>query len=151
MKRRYADAYLLFLFEILPSFRHLGSLYLLLLICCKLHCLNSKLQLFHCIGKSNRISLNNLFLCKFLKKIISTDKLYTYLELFNVQVVNKRLGYLLQQLDLFSDFRKNLLSTIRDGYTPLEPSLPKDGHHYSTWKIQDNIDVAAALTTLLTV
>ena len=81
---------------------------------------------------------------------ISTDKLYTYLEQFNVQVVNKRLGYLLQHLDLFSDFRKDLLSTIRDGYTPLEPSLPKDGHHYSTWKIQDNIDVATALTTLNT-
>jgi predicted transcriptional regulator of viral defense system len=81
---------------------------------------------------------------------ISTDKLFTYLERFNVQAVNKRLGFIMQRLEILSDFRTELASTIKDGYTLLEPSLPKNGRHHSTWKILDNIDITSALQSLTT-
>jgi predicted transcriptional regulator of viral defense system len=81
---------------------------------------------------------------------ISTEKLYTYLEQFKVQTVNKRLGFLLQHLDLFTDFRKELAKTIKDGYSPLEPSLPKNGRYHSTWKILDNLNIISVIQSLKT-
>ncbi len=84
------------------------------------------------------------------RKQINTEKLYTYLKRFNVQAVNKRLGFLLQHLELFSDFRKELAKTIKNGYSLLEPSLPINGHHHSIWKIQDNLDITSVLQSLKT-
>jgi predicted transcriptional regulator of viral defense system len=84
------------------------------------------------------------------RKQISTEKLFNYLERFNVQAVNKRLGFLLHHLDLFSDFRKELEMTITDGYASLEPSLPKEGRHHSKWKVLDNLDINPVLQSLKT-
>jgi predicted transcriptional regulator of viral defense system len=84
------------------------------------------------------------------KNEINPEKLFNYLELFKVQAVNKRLGFILQHLDLFSDFRKKLAKTIREGYNALDPSLPKEGRHNSTWKTVDNIDIQIVLQSLKT-
>lgn len=81
---------------------------------------------------------------------INTDKLFNYLERFKVQAVNKRLGFIVQNLELLSDFRKDLASTIRGGYIQLEPSLPKNGRHHSNWKILDNIDITTVIKSLTT-
>ena len=84
------------------------------------------------------------------RKDINPDQLFTYLEQFKVQAVNKRLGFILQHLDLLDDFRKDLAKTIRDGYNSLEPSLPKNGRHNSTWRILDNINIPSVIQSLNT-
>jgi predicted transcriptional regulator of viral defense system len=64
--------------------------------------------------------------------------------------LNKRLGFILQHLELLSDFRQELAKTIKVGYITLEPSLPKSGRHHSTWKIFDNLDISTVTHTLNT-
>ncbi len=81
---------------------------------------------------------------------INKGRLFNYLERFDVQAVNKRLGFILQHLELLSDFRQELAKTIKVGYITLEPSLPKSGRHHSTWKIFDNLDISTVTHTLNT-
>jgi len=81
---------------------------------------------------------------------LSTDQLFNYLEQFKVQAIKNRLGFILQYLDILSDFRKELASTIKGGYTVLEPSLPKNGRHHSIWKILDNIEMTTLIKSLTT-
>jgi predicted transcriptional regulator of viral defense system len=71
---------------------------------------------------------------------INPERVQEYLEKFNVQAVNKRLGFMLEQLGLFPELRNYIAGKITSSYTPMDPSLPKKGNHYSRWKLIDNID-----------
>ena len=67
--------------------------------------------------------------------------MYTYLDRFDTQSVNKRLGFILSVLNLFDDLRNEINKTISDSYAFLDPSLPRNGKHVSHWKIVDNVDI----------
>ena len=74
------------------------------------------------------------------KDKLQPQRFLEYLEKFNTQAVNKRLGFMLEQLKLFPDVQKSIAENISPSYTPIDPSLPLKGKHYSRWKIIDNFD-----------
>ena len=74
------------------------------------------------------------------KDKLQPQRLLEYLEKFNTQAVNKRLGFMLEHLKLFPDVQKSISEKISPSYTPIDPSLPIKGKHYSRWKIIDNFD-----------
>jgi predicted transcriptional regulator of viral defense system len=81
---------------------------------------------------------------------INSDKVIKYLEKFNAQVVYKRLGFILKQLDILQAITDEIRFKLSNAYTLLNPSLPKEGKHYSEWRIIDNIDIKSALKSLKT-
>lgn len=81
---------------------------------------------------------------------IYPDKLLEYLEKYNTQVVYKRLGFLLQHMDLFTDLRNELQERITNSFALLDPSLPKIGRHNSEWKVLDNVDIISAVNSIQT-
>jgi len=81
---------------------------------------------------------------------INQRKILSYLDSINSQVVIKRFGFILQQLDILEFLRKDLINKISNSYTYLEPSLPEEGKYYSDWKIIDNADIQALVKTIET-
>lgn len=81
---------------------------------------------------------------------INPERMQEYLEKFNVQAVNKRLGFILEQLGLFPELRNYIAGKITSSYTPMDPSLPPKGNHYSKWKLIDNIDFRIVRHSLYT-
>ena len=75
------------------------------------------------------------------KQKIKPEKFLSYLEKFDMQVVYKRFGYLLHNMGLLKTFSKEINFKLTDSYTYLDPSLPKEGKHYSDWKIVDNVGI----------
>ena len=84
------------------------------------------------------------------KDKLQPHRLLEYLEKFNTQAVNKRLGFMLEQLKLFPDVQKSLAEKLSLSYTPMDPSLPKTGKHHSRWRIIDNFDFKAVRQSLTT-
>ena len=81
---------------------------------------------------------------------LQLPKFQEYLEKFDTQAVYKRLGFLLEQLNLFSELQSFIAGKIRSSYTPLNPSLPKQGSYNTKWRIIDNTDFQTALESLKT-
>lgn len=81
---------------------------------------------------------------------INQDKMLSYLEKFDAQVVYKRLGFILSHLDEYELLRKEMRSKLSNSYTLLDPSLPKKGKHFSEWKIIDNADINSAINGIIT-
>jgi predicted transcriptional regulator of viral defense system len=79
---------------------------------------------------------------------IKTNKMIEYLERFDAQVVYKRMGFLLQHLDILIELRTEIHSKLTSSYSLLDPSLTKKGKHYSEWKIVDNIGIKSALKSI---
>ena len=79
---------------------------------------------------------------------INFIKLYDYAIKFKNQAVVKRLGFLLELLDIKSDIISKLLEYRTEAFTLLDPSLPKEGKMISRWRIQQNIDSETILTSL---
>ena len=79
---------------------------------------------------------------------INTEKLLQYLEKFDAQVVYKRLGLLLMQLNILLPLQKEIQSRLSTSYALLDPSIPKHGRYYSEWKIIDNVEVDQALKSI---
>lgn len=74
------------------------------------------------------------------KDKINFDKLYKYTEQFNSQAVIKRLGYLLDLLEIDNPINKKLLQKKTASNVLLDTELPKKGSYLSKWSIQLNID-----------
>ena len=55
------------------------------------------------------------------------------------KVISKRLGYILQRLDVPLDELRALLTVPVTGFKVLDPSGPKKGHCNKTWMIVENI------------
>jgi predicted transcriptional regulator of viral defense system len=70
---------------------------------------------------------------------INEEKMLKYMERFGSQAVMKRLGYILDRLDIFYILRKYLQANITKVYTPLDPSIPSSGKYNSQWSIQENV------------
>ena len=81
---------------------------------------------------------------------INLEKMHLFLDKFDTQVVLKRLGFLLQYLDLFDSIKNNIKHGVSSSYTLLDPSLPKSGKYNSEWKIIDNVGIDSAINSLLT-
>jgi predicted transcriptional regulator of viral defense system len=85
-----------------------------------------------------------------IKNKINQEKIISYLNLINSQVVIKRLGFILQNLNILKTLRIELKPKVSNSYTYLDPSLPKEGKHSSEWKIIDNSDIESVIQTIET-
>lgn len=74
------------------------------------------------------------------KDKINYEKLYKYTEQFNSQAVIKRLGYLLELLEIDNPIIKKLQQKKTASYVLLDTELPKKGRYFSKWSVQLNID-----------
>jgi len=84
------------------------------------------------------------------KDDISFDKLLEYVIKFDTQVVIKRLGFLLELLEIESDIIPELHKLKTDSYTVLDTELPKSGKMYRRWSIQQNLDTETIKSALYT-
>jgi predicted transcriptional regulator of viral defense system len=84
------------------------------------------------------------------KDKIEFDKLLNYTIQFNSQSVIKRLGFLLEMLEINTNIIPALLSLKTNSYTRLDTELPKSGKMVSRWSIQQNIDTKTINSALYT-
>ncbi|MDP2364617.1 MAG: transcriptional regulator [Ignavibacteria bacterium] len=84
------------------------------------------------------------------KDKIKSEKMMMYLEKFDAQVVYKRLGFILKHLEILTPLIEEIQSKLSNSYTLLDPALPKDGKHYSEWKLLDNVGIESALKSIRT-
>lgn len=84
------------------------------------------------------------------KEKIDTAKMTAYLDMFDAQVVYKRLGFLLEHLNSLQDLSKLIKSKLSNSYALLDPLLPKKGKHNSEWKIIDNAGINDVLKSIET-
>lgn len=84
------------------------------------------------------------------RKKLHSAKFQDYLENYNTQVVYKRVGFIIDQLGLFSELQSFITGKITSSFTPLDPSLQKQGHYSSKWGVIDNIDFKTVLDSIKT-
>lgn len=60
--------------------------------------------------------------------------------------VAKRLGFLLEILDVGTSLLTAVKAELRTGYSLLDPSLPARGHYLSRWKLRLNVSVDEILS-----
>jgi len=84
------------------------------------------------------------------KDKIKFDKLFEYAERFKSQAVIKRLGFLLELLELETDiiFKLNKLKTV--SYVLLDTELQKSGKMISRWSIQQNLETETIKSAIYT-
>ena len=116
----------------------------------KVNCSDIEKTLIDCLYKPNYAGgiseiTKAIFKCR---EKIKPDKIINYLEKFDAQVVYKRMGFLLQHLQILPELTKEIQTKLTDSYTLIDPSLPKKGKHHSAWKIVDNIDIESTLKTI---
>ncbi len=81
---------------------------------------------------------------------VDQNKLVSYLNRVDSQVVIKRLGFVLQHLGILESLRKEIKTKVSNSYAYLEPSLPKKGKHTSEWKIIDNSNIESVIKSIET-
>ncbi len=81
---------------------------------------------------------------------LQSTKFQLYLEKFSSQAVYKRLGFIIDTLDLFPELQKFITKKISPSYASLDPSLDKHGVYNSKWSIIDNIDFKTGLDSIKT-
>jgi predicted transcriptional regulator of viral defense system len=74
------------------------------------------------------------------KDKINYNTLLDYVVRFNSQAVMKRLGFLLEVLNIETDIIEKLLKLITASYVALDTELPTSGKRSSRWQIQINLD-----------
>jgi predicted transcriptional regulator of viral defense system len=79
---------------------------------------------------------------------IDFTKLLDYSDRFDSLAVTKRLGYLLELLQVQTPVIDLLQKKVTKSYFPLEPSHPKEGKLLSRWNIQENIDRQSILSPI---
>ncbi|MDA3792032.1 MAG: hypothetical protein PF545_00015 [Elusimicrobia bacterium] len=70
---------------------------------------------------------------------IEFKKLYDYVNKFNRYVIGKRLGYILEILNLDEAIRKKLKKFVNKRYDLLDPQLPKNSINRNNWRLIDNV------------
>lgn len=84
------------------------------------------------------------------KDDISYDKLLEYVTKFDTQVVIKRLGFILEMLEIETDIIPKLQSLKTSSYTVLDTELPKKGKMHSRWSIRQNLDTKTIKSAIYT-
>ena len=75
------------------------------------------------------------------KDTINYDKFMSYVRRFDSQAVIKRFGFLVNLLEIDLPITNELLEMRSNAYTPLDPSMPKEGKMVSKWRILVNEDI----------
>ncbi len=81
---------------------------------------------------------------------INPDKLLEYLDKYDTQSVYKRLGFIVDQLELSPEILNFIAKKITSSFVSLDPTLLKKGKYQSKWKIVDNIDFKDAINAIRT-
>lgn len=84
------------------------------------------------------------------KNNIKFDKLLEYTKRFRSQAVIKRLGFLLETLEIESEIIKKLHKARTASYVLLDTELPKSGKMISRWSIQQNLDIETITSAMFT-
>ena len=84
------------------------------------------------------------------KNQINFDKLLEYLIKFKSQAVIKRLGFLLELLEINNVIVKELQKKRTGSYVLLDTELPKAGKMISRWRIQQNIETETIKSAIYT-
>jgi len=82
------------------------------------------------------------------KDKIDYPKLLVYAKRFNSQAVIKRLGFLLELLEIENPVIDKLQKLRTNSFVALEPSYPKEGKTIFRWAIQQNIDNNSILSPI---
>jgi len=72
---------------------------------------------------------------------ISCSRLLDYIRRFNSQAIIKRLGYLLELLNIDNPAVEQLNTLKTDAIVLLDPELPRQGKTLKRWSIQQNVDI----------
>ena len=75
------------------------------------------------------------------KEKLNYEKLLNYLKQFKKQVAIKRLGFLLELLEIKTPIIDELLKLRTPFYVALDPSHPKTGKTANRWYVQENYDL----------
>jgi predicted transcriptional regulator of viral defense system len=81
---------------------------------------------------------------------IDYQKLYHYCERFKTQSVIKRLGYLLELLEINNPISEQLQRIKSDSFILLEPSYEKEGKWISKWSILQNMETTDIISPRFT-
>ncbi len=81
---------------------------------------------------------------------IQNDKLLDYVSRFRSQAVIKRLGFLLELLEVITPVLDKLQEMKTDSYEVLDPELPGKGKHSRRWSIQQNLETETITSALYT-
>ncbi|MCK5136465.1 MAG: hypothetical protein KAR19_11805 [Bacteroidales bacterium] len=81
---------------------------------------------------------------------IKYDRLLEYVEKFNSQAVIKRLGFLLETLEIETDIIEKLQKSKTISYVLLDTELPKTGKMNSRWSIQQNLETETIKSAIYT-
>jgi predicted transcriptional regulator of viral defense system len=84
------------------------------------------------------------------KDIIRYDILYEYAVKFNSQAVIKRLGFLLDLLEIENEIIERLQILRTKSYVLLDTELPKTGKMVSRWSIQQNLETETIKSAIIT-
>lgn len=82
------------------------------------------------------------------KEKIDFKKLYSYTKDFDSIAVSKRLGYLLEVLQLETSIIQQLQKLKARSTFILDPSLPKSGDILSRWNLQVNLDKQSLISSI---
>jgi predicted transcriptional regulator of viral defense system len=84
------------------------------------------------------------------KNLIKYDKLLEYTKKFKSQAVIKRLGFLLELLEINDNIIDELLKVKTASYVLLDTELPRSGKMISRWSIQQNIETETINSAIYT-
>ena len=84
------------------------------------------------------------------KNKIHFDKLLSYVERFGSKAVAKRLGFLLETLDIETPIIHTLQSHKTASYVTLDTELPATGPYISRWSIRQNLDTETIQSAIAT-
>jgi len=83
-----------------------------------------------------------------IKDKIDYSKIFQYAKRFDSQAVIKRLGFLLELLEIKNSMIDELQKLRTNSIVLLEPSYPKEGKTISRWAIQQNIDTESIISPI---
>jgi len=84
------------------------------------------------------------------KEKIKYNQLYDYAIKFNSQAVIKRLGFLLEFLEINTEIIEKLQEKKTNSYVLLDTELPKQGKRLSRWSIQQNLELETIKSAIYT-
>lgn len=84
------------------------------------------------------------------KDEIKFDKLLDYTEQFQSQAVIKRLGFLLELLEINTNITEQLQKQKTSSFVALDTELPKSGKMISRWSIRQNIETETIKSAIYT-
>lgn len=84
------------------------------------------------------------------KDKLNFKRLLEYAERFKSQAIIKRLGFLLELLDIGNCITEILREQISSSYSVLDTELPSQGKFISRWRIQQNIDIETIKSAIYT-